>query len=281
MTLSDPELQTDTSPAGSTMFAAELAVARRAAAEAAALISLREGAERIREKGPGDLVTVVDEAAEKTILACIREYFPDDAVIAEESAARARPTGRRWIVDPIDGTTNFVHHHPFVAVSIAFADEDGPAAGVVHAPLLGQVFHATRGGGACLNDRPIHVSPTSESRRALFATGFPFKAGKGNPEAYLQLVAEVLRDSHGLRRAGSAALDLAYVAAGKLDAYFELGLGPWDLAAGLLLVTEAGGAASGWPGDQAAPLNTGRVLASNGLLHGWLEDVVRRHAGPL
>ncbi len=274
-------MHTEIERLSSTAFAAELAVARRAAAEAAALISLREGAERIREKGPGDLVTVVDEAAEATILACIRKYFPDDAIIAEESAARARPTGRRWIVDPIDGTTNFVHHHPFVAVSIAFADEDGPAAGVVNAPLLGQLFHATRGGGACLNDRPIHVSSTSETRRALFATGFPFKAGKGDPERYLQLVLEVLRGSHGLRRAGSAALDLAYVAAGKLDAYFELGLGPWDLAAGLLLVSEAGGRVSGWPGDEAGPLETGRVIASNGALHGWLEDLVGRHVGPL
>lgn len=262
-------------------FAAELAVARRAAAEAAALISVREGAEQVREKGPGDLVTVVDEAAERTILACIREHFPDNAIIAEESAARARPTGRRWIVDPIDGTTNFVHHHPFVAVSIAFADDEGPAAAVISAPLLGQVFHATRGGGAFLNDRPIRVSPTAESRRALLATGFPFKAGKGNPVTYLQLVAEVLRESHGLRRAGSAALDLAYVAAGKLDGYFEIGLGPWDMAAGLLLVAEAGGSVTGWPGDTAVPLDTGRVLASNGHLHGWLEDLVGRHVGRL
>ena len=262
-------------------YTTELAVARRAAAEAAALIAGREGAGEVREKRPGDLVTVVDERAEQAIIACIRRHFPDDAIVAEESAACVHATGRRWIVDPIDGTTNFVHRHPFVAVSIAFADEDGPAAGVVHAPLLGEVFHATRGGGAFLNDRPLRVSSTAEARQALLATGFPFKAGKGDPQEYLHLVLEVIQGAHGLRRAGSAALDLAFVAAGRLDAYFEIGLGPWDMAAGMLLVAEAGGTVTGWPGDDSAPLATGRVLASNGSLHPWLVDVVGRHVGPL
>lgn len=245
------------------------------------MIVRREGADRVREKGPGDLVTVVDEAAERAIIQCIRAHFPDDALVAEESAARARPTGRRWIIDPIDGTTNFVHGHPFVAVSICFADEAGPAAGVVHAPLLGEVFHAARGEGAYLNDRRLQVSNTPEPRLALLATGFPFKAGKGDPGAYLHLVLEVIRGAHGIRRAGSAALDLAFVAAGRLDAYFELGLGPWDLAAGMLLVAEAGGTVTGWPRDEDPPLVTGRVLASNGLLHPWLAELVGRHVGPL
>ena len=262
-------------------YMAELAVARRAAAEAAALIAGREGASEVREKGPGDLVTVVDERAEQVIISCIQRHFPADAIVAEESAARVHATGRRWIIDPIDGTTNFVHRHPFVAVSIAFANEDGPAAGVIHAPLLGEVFHATRGGGAFLNDRPVRVSSTGQGRQALLATGFPFKAGKGDAHEYLHLVLEVIRGAHGLRRAGSAALDLAFVAAGRLDAYFEIGLGPWDMAAGMLLVAEAGGTVTGWPGDDRPPLATGRVLASNGPLHPWLEDLVGRHVGPL
>ena len=259
----------------------ELSVALRAAALAAEMITHRHGAELVREKGPGDLVTVVDEAAERAIIGCIQEQFPGDAIIAEESAARTRSSGRRWIIDPIDGTTNFVHGHPFVAVSICFADEQGPALGVVHAPLLGEVFHAVRGAGAYLNDRRLQVSATVLARQALLATGFPFKAGKGDPHEYLRLVLEVVQGASGLRRAGSAALDLAFVAAGRLDAYFEIGLGPWDMAAGMLLVTEAGGTVTGWPHDEELPLATGRILASNSALHPWLTDVVERHVGPL
>jgi myo-inositol-1(or 4)-monophosphatase len=231
----------------------------------------------VREKAPGNLVTQVDEAAERIIIERIREHFPDDAIIAEESAAEAAATGRRWIIDPIDGTTNFVHGHPFTCVSIGFADEAGPAAGVIHAPLLGEVFHAVRGGGAYLNDLPISVSATEQARAGLFATGFPFKAGKGEPDTYFRLVADVLGGSHGVRRAGSAALDLAYVACGRVDGYFEIGLAPWDVAAGILLVREAGGRVSGWPGDAAEPLESGRVIASNGRLHGWVEEMVGRY----
>ena len=264
-------------PAPLPLYAPEAQVARHAAAEAAALIRARAGAEKIREKAPGNLVTWVDEAAERVIIDRIRAHFPDDAIIAEESAAEATGRGRRWIIDPIDGTTNFVHGHPFTCVSIAFADEEGPAAGVVHAPLLGEVFHAVRGGGAYLNDLPIEVSATEHGRAGLFATGFPFKAGKGEPETYFRLVAEVLAASHGVRRAGSAALDLAYVACGRVDGYFEIGLAPWDLAAGILLVREAGGQVSGWPGDTTEPLESGRVIASNGALHEWLCEMVGRH----
>lgn len=258
-------------------YAKELSVAREAAAEAAAIILAREGAAQVREKGLRDLVTAVDEAAERAILARIREHFPDDEVLAEESAEEARHDGRRWIVDPIDGTVNFIHGHPFTCVSICFADRRGPAVGVVHAPLLEEVYHAVRGGGAFLNGRPLHVTPVEHPGAALLATGFPFKAGKGDPEAYMRLVTEALLATHGVRRAGSAALDLAYVAAGRVDAFFEIGLAPWDLAAGMLLVAEAGGRVTGWPGDRAGPLETGNVLASNGRIHAWLEALAARH----
>ncbi|HEV2149572.1 MAG TPA: inositol monophosphatase family protein [Longimicrobiaceae bacterium] len=262
-------------------FAAELLVARRAAAEAAALIVAREGVADVREKERTDLVTAVDEAAERAVIARIRAHFPDDGIVAEETAAEALHGGRRWIVDPIDGTNNFVHGHPFTCVSIAFADDEGPAAGVIHAPLLGEVFHAARGGGAFLNDAPIRVSTTDRPARAMLATGFPFKQGKGKLEPFFRLLVDVLGEAQDVRRAGSAALDLAYVAAGRLEGFFEVGLGPWDVAAGALLVEEAGGRVGGWPGDAGGPVETGRVLASNDRLHGWLEALVGRHADGL
>lgn len=259
--------------AGEVRFAAEAWVARRAAAEAAALILARPGADAVRPKsGPADLVTETDEAAERVIISCIRRHFPEDTIVAEESAASG-PGGRTWYIDPIDGTTNFVHGHPFACVSIAFADADGPAAAVIHAPLLGEIYHAVRGGGAFLNDQPLRASQIGDAASALFATGFPFKGGKGDPEPYFKLVLEVMRASHGIRRAGSAALDLAYVAAGRVDGFFEIGLSPWDVAAGMLLVTEAGGHISGWPGDKSPPLDSGRIIASNGRLHEWIQAV--------
>lgn len=258
-------------------FAAELAVARAAAAEAASLLIARAGVDRVREKGRADLVTEVDEASERAVLAHIRRHFPDDHVVAEESASTLSLRGRSWIVDPLDGTVNYVHGHPFVCVSIALVDAEGPAVGVVHAPFLGEVFHAVRGGGAFLNDRPVAVSRVSQGEAGLYATGFPFKAGKGDPERYFRLVAEVLAGAHGVRRDGSAALDLAMVAAGRVEAYFEIGVAPWDIAAGILLVTEAGGRVTGWPGDADPPLRTGRILASNGGVHAWMEQRIGNH----
>lgn len=263
------------SAADGSSFRAELAVARAAAAEAAELL-LRAGIPAaVREKARADLVTEVDEAAERLILERLRHHFPADAVVAEESAAAAVGTGRTWIIDPLDGTANFVHGHPFACVSIALVDGEGPAVGVVHAPFLREVYHGARGGGAFLNERPIRVSAVASGPGGLYATGFPFKDGKGDPELYFRLVAKVVAGSHGVRRAGSAALDCAFVAAGRVDGYFEVGVSSWDVAAGLLLVLEAGGRVSGWPGDPEPPLRSGRVLASNGLVHGWLTDLLR------
>ncbi len=258
-------------------FARELAVARGAAAAAAEILASRAGAERVREKGRADLVTAADEASERAIVEHIRAAFPGDAIVAEEFSA-APAEGRRWIVDPLDGTVNYVHGHPFACVSIGFADDEGPAAGVIHAPFLGEVYHATRGGGAFLNGRAIRVSGVADSSGALFATGFPFKPGKGSSAEYFRLVQAILLSGHGVRRDGAAALDLAFVAAGRIEAYFELGTAPWDVAAGILLVAEAGGTVTGWPGDDAPPLLSGRILASNGALHRWLEGMVRRYS---
>lgn len=256
-------------------FESELEVALAAAAEAAAILTARRGADEVREKGRADLVTAVDEASERAIEARIRGSFPDDAFIAEEFSASSVHAGRRWVVDPIDGTTNFVHGHPFACVSIGFLDDQGPAAAVIHAPFLNEVYTATRGGGTYLNGKRVRVSQVEHFSGALFATGFPFKEGKGDPEVFFRLVGEVLRQTHGVRRAGAAALDLAYVACGRVDAYFEVGLSPWDVAAGALLVTEAGGTVSSWPGEPSSAIDSGRVLASNGPLHQWLEEITR------
>lgn len=264
-----------------TPFAAELELALAAAAEAAGLLAARAGADRVRHKARADFVTEVDEAAERAITARIRQRFPGDAVVAEEFSAATERTGRHWIIDPVDGTANMVHGHPYACVSIGFLDPDGPAAAVIHAPFLGEVYHATRGGGAFLNGEPIRVSSTADGAEGLYGTGFPFKPGKGDPTTYFRLVADVMLASHDIRRAGSAALDLAYVAAGRLDGFFEIGLAPWDIAAGLLLITEAGGRVTGWPGDSTPPLSTGRLLATNGQVHGWLEGKVRGYAGRL
>jgi len=260
-------------------FGDELAFALAVAADAAKLVAAGRGTADVREKERADLVTDVDEASERLIVGRIRERFPDDAVVAEESAAAAVLSGRRWIVDPVDGTANFVHGHPFVAVSIGLVDDEGPAVGVVHAPFLGEVYHAVRGGGAFLNGRPIRVSGVERFAESLLATGFPFKQGKGDLDAYMGLVADAVRSTHDVRRAGSAALDLAFTAAGRVEGFFEIGLAPWDVAAGILLVTEAGGRVSGWPGDVEPPIVTGRVLASNGRIHEGLEELTTRWVG--
>jgi myo-inositol-1(or 4)-monophosphatase len=262
-------------------FQPELEVALDAATIAARILTARAGADRVREKGRADLVTEVDDAAEAAVIERIRRDFPEDLIIAEEQHALVRGGGRRWIIDPLDGTVNYVHGHPFVCVSVAFADADGPAAAVVHAPFLDEIYDAARGGGARLNGSPIHVSGVSDGASGLYGTGFPFKQGKGDPGIYFRLVADLVQTSHGVRRAGAAALDLAFVAAGRLDGFFEIGLAPWDIAAGLLLVTEAGGAVAGWPGDSRPPLDTGRVLATNGAVHDWLRSRIASFAPPL
>ena len=258
-------------------FAAELAVALGAAAAAAELVRARGGADQVREKARADLVTAVDEAAERAIAERIRRRFPHDRIVGEELSAERVHAGRRWYVDPVDGTTNLVHGHPFVCASVAFADADGLAAAVIHAPLLGEVYHAARGGGAWLNGARIRVTAVDDPGSALLATGFPFKSGKGDLDAYMLMVADAVRGTRDVRRAGSAALDLAFVAAGRVEGFFEIGLAPWDVAAGMLLVAEAGGRVTGWPGDPAPPLETGRILASNGRIHGWLEALAAKH----
>ncbi|HZS35308.1 MAG TPA: inositol monophosphatase family protein [Polyangia bacterium] len=259
-----------------------LAFVRRVARDAGAILA--EGAFRghaaDHKRAVTDLVTEYDRRSEALIVAAIAARYPDDAILAEESGAHAgahAANGRRWLIDPLDGTTNFAHGLPFFCVSIALEIAREPAVGVVEAPALGWSFAAARGFGARLNEKPIHVSLTERIGESLLATGFPYDNASSPRNNFAEWEA-LYKLSQGGRRVGAAALDLAMVAAGWLDGYWEMKLKPWDLAAGALLVREAGGAVTSWSG---APLDvdSGEALASNGRIHEQMTtalDAVRR-----
>jgi myo-inositol-1(or 4)-monophosphatase len=265
-------------------------VGRQAALAAGAV--LRQNYEKphdITLKSAIDPVTESDLASQETIISIIRQTFPAHAILAEEEGVavgeggshglEARATGSsplppppttypftyRWIIDPLDGTVNFAHGFPMFCVSIAFEAAGVVEYGVVYDPLREELFEAKRGGGAWLNGRPLKVSRVDRLGAALLATGFPYDIRERLPET-LARMGRLLGVSQGVRRAGSAALDLAYLAAGRLDGFWEENLKPWDTAAGVLLVTEAGGAVSTFTGAPYTPyLDT--IAASNGLLH--------------
>jgi myo-inositol-1(or 4)-monophosphatase len=212
-----------------------------------------------------DLVTEVDRACERLIVDGIRSACPDDAVLAEEGHGDDRAHRFRWIVDPLDGTTNFAHGFPRFCVSIGIEDAGRRAIGVVYDPLLDERFEALRGAGAWLGGRRLGVSRETQLGRALVATGFAYDVHQSDDDN-LESFGNVVKQARGIRRDGSAALDLCYVAAGRLDAYWEAKLHPWDVAAGYLIVEEAGGRLSDYAG--APPDASGReVVASNGGVH--------------
>jgi len=258
---------------------ADLSVARSAAEQAGECIRAGwaqatdpDHPLRIEFKGEVDLVSEIDLAAESVVLEHLRKTRPDDDVVAEESglsspaSARASgPPARRWFVDPLDGTTNFSHGLPHFCVSIALTDADGPAVGVVHDPIRRWTFHAHRGGGAWLDGRRLQVSRTETLGHALLATGFPYDR-RTNPDNNTHRFAHLLRLGQGVRRAGAAALDLAWLAAGWLDGYWEDRLKAWDVMAGALLVTEAGGTVSDFRGEPV-DLRGGALVASNARIH--------------
>ena len=223
-------------------------------------------------KGAVDPVSRADRESEAFLRDRLVGAFPDDGFVGEEGMAQAGASGFRWVADPLDGTTNFVHGHPIFAVSIAVERDREFVAGCIHVPVLRETFHAARGGGAFLDGRPIHVSNTSVLGRALVATGFPYN----QREVVDDLVAKVraaLGAVQGLRRVGAAAVDLAYLAAGRLDGYWEQGLAAWDVAAGQVIVEEAGGRVTDWAGGPHDPW-TGPILASNGVLHERLKGLL-------
>ena len=226
------------------------------------------------EKRPLDLVTEADRASEAAIVAAIRAAFPRAAVLGEEGGVYAAEGDERFIVDPLDGTTNYAHRYPLFCVSIAYERAGRVEAAAIEAPLLGMTFGARRGGGATLNGAPIRVSAVATLERALACTGFnPADYDRNGP-----YFAGLSRRAQGVRRDGSAALDLALVAAGRFDAFWEWDLKPWDVAAGALLIEEAGGRVSAIDGGPHR-LDGGSIAASNGLVHAELCGALEAAAG--
>ena len=216
---------------------------------------------RIETKGRNDFVSDADHAAERAIMATVEKHYPDHAFLAEESGIVGE-SDHVWIIDPLDGTTNFLHGFPVFAVSIAVQVKGRIEHAVVYDPLRQELFTASRGQGAQLDGHKIRVSRRDRLDEALVGTGFPYRQADAELEPYLAMLGKVVRSTTGVRRPGAAALDLAYVAAGRLDAFWETGLAAWDLAAGGLLIREAGGIISGLDGSENF-LETGHVLCGS------------------
>jgi myo-inositol-1(or 4)-monophosphatase len=230
-------------------------------------------------KGPGEFVSSADLKAEKTLKAELSKARPSFGFLMEESGiAEGTDPHHRWIIDPLDGTTNFLHGIPHWAISIALERDDEIIAGLIYEPLRDEVFWAEKGTGAFFNDRRLRVSARRTLADSLIGTGIPFRE-RGDHETYLRSLAAVMASTSGVRRQGSVALDLAYVAAGRLDGFWELGLQQWDIAAGILLVREAGGYVSDLAGGHAM-LATGDVLAANDHLHLPLARLLKQALHP-
>ncbi len=227
---------------------------------------------RVIEKSHNDFVTQVDQAAEAAIIEVIRDHYPDHAILAEESGS----TGEHefeWIIDPLDGTTNYVHGFPVFSVSIAVARRGEVEHGVVYDPLRQEIFSASRGEGAQLDGRRIRVSKRTTLQQSLIATGFPYRSNLEHIERYLNMLRPVMIECSGVRRPGSAALDLCYVAAGRVEAFFEIGLSKWDIAAGSLILREAGGRISNFRGGDGY-LESGNVVAGNPKIYAALSKLL-------
>lgn len=256
-------------------------VARAAVLEAGELIRKHAGNRSsisVTLKGPSDFVTQIDRACEDLIIGAIRTRFPDHHIMAEESTNDGFQDGITWIIDPLDGTTNFIHGFPFVAISVAACENGVPLVGLVLDPLREELFSAVRGRGAFMNDEPMRVRESATLGDALIATGFPYRT-RMIIEPYLESLRHIFEVVSGIRRAGAAALDLAYVAAGRVDGFWEPGLAPWDVAAGTLLVQEAGGVVSDFWGEGHHIAN-GHIVAGTPVVHPFLLKEVKTHLTP-
>ena len=271
----DPAERADPAdPAGAADPAALLALATGLARRAGALaLSMREGVESASTKSsPTDVVTAADRAVERLLVDGVRAARPDDGLLGEEGAERAGTSGLRWVVDPIDGTVNYLYGLPQWAVSIGVEDADGTLVGVVLDPAKDELFTAVRGEGAFLGGRRLRCTGVADLGQALVATGFGYDARRRAAQA--RLLPDLLPRVRDLRRAGAGALDLCAVAAGRVDAYYEQGLSPWDLSAGRLVATEAGALVEGLRGR---PADSAMVLAAGPAVFGALHDLLVAH----
>ncbi|HEX6364460.1 MAG TPA: inositol monophosphatase family protein [Albitalea sp.] len=254
-----------------------LNIAVKAARAAGAIInraSLDIDLLKVNTKSPNDFVTEVDQAAEQAIIETLLGAYPGHGILAEESgrAHGAKDSEYVWIIDPLDGTTNFIHGFPVYAVSIALAVRGQVQQAVVYDPARNDLFYASKGRGAYLNDKRLRVSRRTRLQESLIGTGFPFRKGD-NLKRYVQMFEQVMANCAGLRRPGAAALDLCYVAAGYYDGFFETGLSPWDVAAGSLMITEAGGLIGNFTGE-ADDLYQREVVAGNPKVYGHLVQIL-------
>jgi len=256
------------------MWKTELNVAQHAAREAGKVLNRLFGhVNQIKKKGVIDLVTEADLHAEKIILDIIGRTFPEDSIITEEGGECNHLPNRRWIIDPLDGTTNFAHAFPMFAISIALEVEKELVLGVVFNPYMDEFFEAVQGGGAFFNKKPIAVSRIRDMGDALLATGFPYDIHE-RPDDVIRLFHKMLVLSQGVRRPGSAAIDLCYVAAGRFDGFWEEGLKPWDTAAGYVIVKEAGGQVTTYEGLPYS-LSLDTIVAANPPIHEAMLDAIK------
>ena len=231
--------------------------------------------DQIGLKGTGDFVSELDHQSEQAIIRRIKKDFPDHSILAEESGQAGELVSLQWCIDPLDGTVNYVQGVAHFSISIAVLKGNDVLLGVVYDPMRDELFHAVRNGGAFLNGQKIHVLEKDDFSRAVLTTGFPWRA-RSHIDLYLSSFKDLFLKSAGIRRMGSAALDLSYTACGRFDGFWEMALKPWDIAAGILMVKEAGGVVSDFNGGDTT-MNSGNVVASNYQLHPMIVNITQKH----
>lgn len=229
---------------------------------------------QIETKSKNNYVTEVDKLSEETIIKIIKSIYPDHSIFAEESGDDNISSDYRWIIDPLDGTTNYIHGVPFFCISIALEYQGEIILGVIYDPVRNEMFYAEKGKGAYLNSEKIHVSKKEDISTSVITVGFPYKSYH-NIEHYINTLTKIAGRCSNIRKVGSSAIDLAYVAAGRFDGYWELDLGQWDIAAGIILIQEAGGIVTDTEGDKNF-MQTGNTVASNKKIHSQLLEILNR-----